>query len=62
MKLMKKVENMKKKGKFDKEELAKLGINVKDENTSRQDSVLGFAGEDEFNNSSIAAPSDISHL
>jgi len=34
MKLMKKVENMKKRGKFDKEELAKLGINVKDNNSS----------------------------
>jgi hypothetical protein len=32
---MKKVENMKKRGKFDKEELAKLGINVKDENASQ---------------------------
>ena len=59
---MKKVENMKKRGKFDKEELAKLGINVKDDNISQQDSVFGLAGEDEFNNSSIAAPSDIGHL
>lgn len=59
---MKKVDEMKKRGKFDKQELAKLGINVKDENSSQRDSALGFAGDDEFNNSSIAQPSDISHL
>lgn len=48
MKLLKTVEEMKKRGRFDKSELAKLGIDVKDERMESYDSALNIGDEDEL--------------
>jgi hypothetical protein len=47
LQLLKTVEDMKKRGKFDKDELAKLGINVKgDGDRDSVDSALRYDGSD----------------